>query len=165
MPSNTDQLDVKLLDNIEWLRDDGSNWKVWKAQTIIALEHREVLDFIENPIPQPTPIYMSPGKTTVGQSLRPTDTVANADDIATWDRNNCISKMQIFMTLEHAIANLYDDKAIASELWNALRAHCRQDNGPISELPTETKLMARACHYHHPEICYEFDMQKLSIPL
>src|SRR5260221_8213521 len=42
---------------------------------------------------------------------------------------------------------------------------CRQDNGPISELPTETELMARACHYHCPEICYEFDMQKLSIPL
>src|SRR5260221_5235474 len=42
---------------------------------------------------------------------------------------------------------------------------CRRDNGPISELPTETKLTARACHYHCPEICYEFDMQKLSIPL
>ena len=111
---------MKLLDNIEWLRDDGSNWKVWKAQTIIALKHQEVLDFIENPIPWPTPIYMSPGKTTMGQSLRLTDTVANADDIATWDRNNCIAKMQKFMTLEHAIANLYDDKAVASELWNAL---------------------------------------------
>src|SRR5258708_3749515 len=35
---------------------------------------------------------------------------------------------------------------------------CRQENGPICELPTETKLMARACHYHHPEICYESDM-------
>ena len=23
---------------------------------------------------------------------------------------------------------------------------CRQDNGPISELPTETELTARACH-------------------
>jgi len=38
---------------------------------------------------------------------------------------------------------------------------CRRDNGPISELPTETELTARACHYHCPEICYEFDMQKL----
>src|SRR5260221_4396993 len=131
MPSNTDQLDVKLLDNIEWLRDDGSNWKVLKAQTIIALEHREVLDFIENPIPQPTPIYMSPGKATVGQSLRPTDTVANADDIAMWDRNNHISKMQIFMTLEHAVADLYDDKAVASELWNALQA-CFEGKGLVA---------------------------------
>ncbi len=43
--------------------------------------------------------------------------------------------------------------------------HCRRYNGPISELPTETELMARACHYHCPEICYEFDMQKPSIPL
>src|SRR5258706_9669915 len=41
---------------------------------------------------------------------------------------------------------------------------CRWDNGPICEPPTETKLTARACFYHHPEICYEFDMQKLSIP-
>src|SRR5258708_2941729 len=123
MPSNMDRLDAKLLDNIERLRDDGSNWKVWKAQTIIALKHQEVLDFIENPIPQPTPIYMSPGKATVGQSLRLMDTVANADDIAAWDRNNRISKMQIFMTLEHAVADLYDDKAVALELWNALQAH------------------------------------------
>src|SRR5258708_14299527 len=65
---------------------------------------------------------MLAGNATMGQSLRPMDTVANADDIAVWDRNNHISKMQIFMTLEHAVANLYDDKAVASELWNALRA-------------------------------------------
>src|SRR5258708_1108474 len=44
--------------------------------------------------------------------------------------------------------------------WKVLAARCRWDNGPISELPTETELMARACHYHCPEICYEFDMQK-----
>ena len=93
MSSNTDQLDVKLLDNIEWLRDDGSNWKVWKAQTLIALKHQEVLDFIENPIPWPTPIYMSPGKATARHSLGPADMVANADDIAAWDRNNCVAKM------------------------------------------------------------------------
>ena len=109
-----DQLDTKFLDNIEWLRDDGLNWKVWKAQTLIALEHQEVLDFIENQIPWPTPIYMSPGKPAAGQSLRPAEMVANADEIATWDRNNHIMKMQIFMTLEHAVADLYDDKAVAS---------------------------------------------------
>src|SRR5258708_24885093 len=45
-------------------------------------------------------------------------------------------------------------------LWSSfLVRQCRWDNGPISELPTETELTARACHYHHPEICYEFDMQ------
>src|SRR5260370_20279548 len=142
MPSNTDRLDAKLLDNIEQLRDDSSNWKVWKAQTIIALKHQEVLDFIENPIPQPTPIYMSPGKATTGQSLRLTDTVANADNIAMWDRNNHISKMQIFMTLEHAIADLYDDKAIASELWNAL-----QDHFEGKGLVAVAALAARLCRY------------------
>ncbi len=36
--------------------------------------------------------------------------------------------------------------------------HCRQENSPICELPTETKLMARAYHYYHPEICNEFDI-------
>src|SRR5258707_5622764 len=39
-------------------------------------------------------------------------------------------------------------------------SQCRWDNGPICELPTEIELTARACFYHHPEICYEFDMQK-----
>ena len=48
---------------------------------------------------------------------------SNADDIAAWDRSNHIAKMQIFMTLEHAVANLYDDKSVASELWSALQAH------------------------------------------
>ncbi len=44
-------------------------------------------------------------------------------------------------------------------------AHCRQENGPICELPTETELVTRACLYHRPEICYEFDMQKPRILL
>ena len=42
---------------------------------------------------------------------------------------------------------------------------CRQENGPICEPPTETELATRACLYHHPEICYEFDMQKPRILL
>ncbi len=35
--------------------------------------------------------------------------------------------------------------------------HCRQENGPVCELPTETDLMARVCHYCHSEIHNEFD--------
>ena len=57
--------------------------------------------------------------------------VANANDIAAWDRNNCITKMQIFMTLEHAITNLYDDKTVASELWSTLQA-CFEGKGLIA---------------------------------
>src|SRR5258708_248388 len=34
---------------------------------------------------------------------------------------------------------------------------CRQENSPICELPTETNLMAKACHYYHPKISNEFD--------
>src|SRR5258705_5991551 len=45
------------------------------------------------------------------------------------------------------------------------RAQCRQENSPICEPPTETELVTRACLYHHPEICYEFDMQKPRILL
>src|SRR5260221_13957895 len=63
-----------------------------------------------------------------------------------------------FWRLSHTLSPTLYSGALW-QLW------CRWDNGPISELPTETKLMARACHYHHPEICYELDMQKLSIPL
>src|SRR5260221_10812388 len=43
--------------------------------------------------------------------------------------------------------------------------HCRWENGPICELPTETELVTRACLYHRPEICYEFDTQKPRILL
>src|SRR5258708_3532161 len=31
--------------------------------------------------------------------------------------------MQVFMMLEHGVADLFDDKTIASELWDALCAH------------------------------------------
>ncbi len=44
--------------------------------------------------------------------------------------------------------------------WGERQNHCRWENSPICKLPTETELMARACHYHCPEICYEFDIQK-----
>src|SRR5258708_9331665 len=43
--------------------------------------------------------------------------------------------------------------------------HCRWENGPICEPPTETELMARACHYCHPEIRNEFGTQKSRILL
>jgi len=43
--------------------------------------------------------------------------------MAAWDRGNHVVRMQVFMTLEHAVANLFDDKTIASELWDALCAH------------------------------------------
>ncbi len=39
-----------------------------------------------------------------------------------------------------------------------VRACCRRENSPIWELPTETDLMARACHYYYPKIYNEFDM-------
>src|SRR5258708_29038706 len=99
-----DQLDTKFLDNIEWLRDDGLNWRVWKAQTLIALEHREVLDFIRSPSSRPAPIVLSPGdKAEDGSSQRSGYTIANADKMAAWDRGNRVARMQVFMMLEHAV--------------------------------------------------------------
>ena len=35
---------------------------------------------------------------------------------------------------------------LRSSLLKTQQPHCRQENGPICELPTETELMARACH-------------------
>ena len=115
-PSNTDHLDAKLLDNIECLRDDGSNWRVWKAQTLIALEHREVLEFIDPLNPQPSP------KTVSSTSADKPVVSSNANQIVTWDKGNRVARMQVFMTLEHSVADLFDDKEVASQLWVALRA-------------------------------------------
>src|SRR5258707_9618624 len=36
-------------------------------------------------------------------------------------------------------------------------SQCRQENGPICELPTETDLTAKACPYYPPKISNEFD--------
>ena len=80
-PSNTDHLDAKLLDNIEHLRDDGSNWRVWKAQTLISLEHQEVLEFIDIlntwPISKVSPTVAKPESRLVS-------TTSNADTIVAW---------------------------------------------------------------------------------
>src|SRR5258707_13631794 len=40
------------------------------------------------------------------------------------------------------------------------KAYLRQENGPVCEPPTETELMARACHYYYPEYCNGFDTYK-----
>ncbi len=114
-------MDAKLLDNIKHLRDNGSNWKVWKTQIQIALEHQELLDFVEKQIPQPTPILLSPShKVATGSTLGSKPNIGNADEIMAWDKGNHIARMQIFMTLEHTVADLFNDKAMASELWAAL---------------------------------------------
>ena len=114
-------MDAKLLDNIKHLRDNGSNWKVWKTQIQIALEHQELLDFVEKQIPQPTPILLSPShKVATGSTLGSEPNIGNADEIMAWDKGNHIARMQIFMTLEHTVADLFNDKAMASELWAAL---------------------------------------------
>src|SRR5260370_10304784 len=119
-PSNTDCLDAKLLDNIECLRDDRSNWRVWKAQTLIALEHCEVLEYIDPLNPQPLPKVVS--STVAKPESGTVSTTSNANTIAAWDKGNRVVRMQVFMTLDHSVANLFDDKEIASQLWVALRA-------------------------------------------
>ncbi len=44
--------------------------------------------------------------------------------------------------------------------WPQARSQCRWENGPVCELPTETELMARVCHYYYPEYCNGFDTKK-----
>ena len=48
-------------------------------------------------------------------------TTSNANKIAAWDRGNQVARMQVFMTLEDSVADLFDDKEIASGLWAALQ--------------------------------------------
>ena len=71
-PSNTDHLDAKLLDNIEGLRDNGSNW--------------EVLEYIDPLNPQPLPKVVS--STMAKPESRSMPTTSNADTIVAWDRGN-----------------------------------------------------------------------------
>jgi len=79
------------------------------------------LDFVEKQIPQPTPILLSPShKVATGSTLGSKPNIGNADEIMAWDKGNHIARMQIFMTLEHTVADLFNDKAMASELWAAL---------------------------------------------
>jgi len=47
-------------------------------------------------------------------------TTSNANTIAAWDRGNRVARMQVFMTLEHSVADLFDDKEIALGLWATL---------------------------------------------
>ncbi len=42
---------------------------------------------------------------------------------------------------------------------------CRWENGPACELPTETELMARACHHYYPEYHNGLNTQKSRISL
>ena len=76
----------------------------------------------------------------------------------------CISETHAAYTPLHYVLFPYGEVGwhVGIPLHNG---QCRQENSPVCELPTETKLMARACHYHRPEICYEFDMQKPRILL
>ena len=39
--------------------------------------------------------------------------------------------MQVFMTLGHAVADLFDDKTVALELWDALHA-CFEGKGLVA---------------------------------
>ncbi len=105
---------------------------MWKAQTLIALEHQEVLDFIKSPSSRPAPIVLSPGdKAEDRSSQRSGYRIANADDMVAWDRGNCVARMQVFMTLGHAVADLFDDKTVALELWDALHA-CFEGKGLVA---------------------------------
>src|SRR5258707_4483937 len=74
-----------------------------------------------------------------------------------------LKKEKLHPFVEGCLINTWT-KGGARNKW-LICSHCRQDNGPICKAPTETKLMARACLYHLPEICYEFDMQKPRILL
>ena len=102
--------------------------------------------------------------------LEPTQssTVEAADNFA--QRMSQIQD-EVKATLKHAVDEMawyYDCwrspapvYEVRAKVWlnaqNYTTTHCRWENGPICEPPTETDLMAKACHYYHPKISNEFD--------
>src|SRR5260370_9800748 len=75
----------------------------------------EFIDILNTrPIPKVSPTVAKPESGLVSTTL-------NDNKIAAWDRGNQVARMPVFMTLEYSVADLFDDKEIASGLWAALQ--------------------------------------------
>ena len=76
--TTSDCINVKLFNNIEKLKADGSNWDIWKWHTYLALQHQELMDYIEGTAPKPTPV---PASSTGKDPSTSTPIISNADQI------------------------------------------------------------------------------------
>lgn len=122
MSAPSERLNAKLFDNIERLKEDGSNWDVWKMQVTLVLEHRGLIGYAEGKKTRPTPIPPSPsGKSTSGSASGSGSTPTNEAAIEEWDKANREALIQIVLTLEREVAALVTGKSLASEAWTTIK--------------------------------------------
>ena len=107
MTAPSERLNTKLFDNIERLKEDGSNWDVWKMQVTLVMEHRGLIDYAEGKKTCPLPTTPSPsGKSTSGSASGSGSTPTNEAAIGEWDKANREALIQIVLTLEREAAAL-----------------------------------------------------------
>jgi len=87
--TTSDHINAKLFDNIERLKANGSNWDIWKTQTMLVLEHRNLMEYINGTMPRPLPLQSSPaGKQVTGPSRGTDPSITNLAEIQDWDMKN-----------------------------------------------------------------------------
>ena len=121
--STSDRVTMKLFDNIEKLKSDGSNWDMWKSQVTLVLCHQKLLLYVNGTKPKPTAIYPSQSR----KSSTEVD-LTNLKDIEDWGQVNLEAQIQIFMTLDYEVASLVNGKEVTANLWSALKS-CFEGKG------------------------------------
>ena len=154
MTTTSDCLNTKLFDNIKRLKEDGSNWDVWKMQLTLVLEHQGLMPYVEGSKPHPHPPPPSPsGKSTSGSVSGSGSTSTNQATIDEWDKANWETLIQIVLTLEHKVATLITGKSLTLEAWTAVKScfdgRCRRDIIPIFSLPLRRRFRPQKPGFHH----------------
>src|SRR5258708_30503615 len=100
--STLDRITAKLFDNVEKLKEDGSNWDVWKRQVTMILRHRNLLQIAEGTMLKPTPAAPpSSGKAPSGSATPPPSNVAEQMLVSIAQLSD--SGIKLVHTSEHAI--------------------------------------------------------------
>ena len=122
MTAPSEQLNAKLFDNIERLKEDGSNWDMWKMQVTLVMEHCGLIDYAEGKKTRLLPTTPSPsGKSTSGSASGSGSTLTNEAAIGEWDKANREALIQIVLTLEREVAALVTGKSLASMAWTTIK--------------------------------------------
>ena len=117
--TTSDCINAKLFDNIKKLKADSSNWDVGKQHTYLALQHRELMDYVKGTAPKPTPI---PASSTGKDPSTSAPLISNADQIRMWDRRNREALLQIILNCEYEVAAQVTDTDLALEAWSAIHS-------------------------------------------
>ena len=110
-------LNTKPFDNIEWLKEDSSNWDVWKMQVTLVMEHQGLIGYAEKKKTCPLPTPPSPSGSASGSG----STLMNEATIEEWDKANCEALIQIILTLEWEVAALVTRKSLAFKAWSTIK--------------------------------------------